>query len=84
MGNGSGVSRGDLSRNARLERLRALVPVTSAIVGIDLAGSKQMVVLTGHTIRRSSRGGCSGAAHGILAQRWTGPQAAPRRRAGRG
>src|SRR5215469_15185030 len=46
MGNGSGVSRGDRNRNARLERLRALVPVTNAIAGIDLAGSKQMVVVT--------------------------------------
>src|SRR6266496_2931314 len=44
MGNGSGVSRGDRNRNARLERLRALVPVTNAIAGIDLAGKKQMVV----------------------------------------
>jgi transposase len=34
MGNGSGVSRGDRNRNARLERLRALVPVTNAIAGI--------------------------------------------------
>jgi hypothetical protein len=48
MGTGSGVSRGDRNRNARLERLRALVPVTNAIVGIDLAGGKQMVVVTGH------------------------------------
>jgi len=48
MGNGSGVSRGDRNRNARLERLRALVPVTNAIVGIDLAGTKQMVVVTDH------------------------------------
>jgi transposase len=48
MGNGSGVSRGDRNRNARLERLRVLVPVTNAIVGIDLAGSKQMVVVTDH------------------------------------
>ena len=48
MGNGSGVSRGDRNRNARLERLRALVPVTNAIVGIDLAGVKQMVVVTDH------------------------------------
>src|SRR5436190_305528 len=48
MGNGSGVSRGDRNRNARLERLRALVPVANAIVGIDLAGSKQMVVVTDH------------------------------------
>jgi hypothetical protein len=48
MGNGSGISRGDRNRNARLERLRVLVPVSNAIVGIDLAGSKQMVVMTDH------------------------------------
>jgi hypothetical protein len=48
MVNGSGVSRGDRNRNARLERLRRLVPVTNAIAGIDLAGSKQMVVVTDH------------------------------------
>jgi transposase len=48
MGNGSGVSRGDRNRNARLARLRALVPVTNAIVGIDLADRKQMVVVTDH------------------------------------
>ena len=40
MGNGSGVSRGDRNRNARLARLRALVPVTNAIVGIDLADTE--------------------------------------------
>jgi transposase len=48
MSNGSGVSRGDRNRNARLARIRALVPVTSAIVGIDLADAKQMVVVTDH------------------------------------
>ncbi|MFI5895677.1 IS110 family transposase [Actinoplanes sp. NPDC051513] len=48
MGNGSGVSRGDRNRNARLARLRALVPVSNAIVGIDLAEQKQMVVVTDH------------------------------------
>jgi transposase len=48
MGNGSGVSRGDRNRNARLERLRRLVPVSNAIAGIDLAGKKQMVVVTDH------------------------------------
>jgi transposase len=48
MGNGSGVSRGDRNRNARLERLRVLVPVTNAIAGIDLAAKKQMVVVTDH------------------------------------
>jgi len=48
MGNGSGISRGDRNRNARLERLRGLVPVTNAIAGVDLAGKKQMVVVTDH------------------------------------
>src|SRR5690242_10200282 len=48
MGNGSGVSRGDRNRNARLARLRVLVPVTNAVVGIDLADAKQMVVVTDH------------------------------------
>ena len=48
MSNGSGVSRGDRNRNARLARLRTAVPVTNAIVGIDLADRKQMVVVTDH------------------------------------
>jgi transposase len=48
MSNGSGVSRGDRNRNARLSRLRALVPVSNAIVGIDLADEKHMVVVTDH------------------------------------
>jgi hypothetical protein len=48
MGNGSGVSRGDRNRNTRLVRLRSLVPVSNAIVGIDLADEKQMVVVTDH------------------------------------
>ena len=48
MGNGSGVSRGDRNRNARLGSAAELVPVTNAIVGIDLADKKQMVVVTDH------------------------------------
>ena len=48
MANGSGVSRGDRNRNARLARLRELVPVANAIVGIDLADAKQMVVVCDH------------------------------------
>jgi len=48
MGNGSGVSRGDRNRNVRLARLRVLVPATNAIVGIDLADKKQMLVVTDH------------------------------------
>src|SRR4051812_46048962 len=48
MVNGSGVSRGDRNRNARLARLRELVPLGNAIVDIDLADIKQMVVVTDH------------------------------------
>ncbi len=48
MVNGNGVSRGDRNRNARLSKLRAAVPVSNAIVGIDLADRKQMVVVTDH------------------------------------
>jgi transposase len=46
MSNGNGLTRGDRNRNARLARLRVLVPVTNAIVDIDLADTKQMVVVT--------------------------------------
>jgi len=55
MTNGSGVSRGDRNRNARLVRLRAAVPVTNAIVGIDLADRKQMVVVCDHDSRVLAR-----------------------------
>src|SRR4029078_7551095 len=48
MVNGNGVSRGDRNRNARLIRLRELVPFENAIVGIDLADKKQMLVVTDH------------------------------------
>ena len=48
MNNGNGVSRGDRNRNARLSKLRAAVPMSNAIVGIDLAERKQMVVVTDH------------------------------------
>jgi transposase len=48
MTNRNGVSRGDRNRNARLARLRELVPLTNAIVAIDLADQKQMVVVCDH------------------------------------
>ena len=48
MCHGSGVSRGDRNRNARLARLRELVRAEYAIVGVDLADKKQMVVVTDH------------------------------------
>jgi transposase len=55
MANGSGVSRGDRNRNARLARLRQLVPLEHAIVGIDLADRKQMVVVCDHDSRVLAR-----------------------------
>ena len=55
MSNGSGVSRGDRNRNTRLARLREAVPVSNAIAGVDLADSKQMVVVTDHESRVLAR-----------------------------
>ncbi len=55
MSDRSGVSRGDRNRNARLARLREAVPVCNAIAGIDLADSKQMVVVTDHESRVLAR-----------------------------
>jgi transposase len=56
MSKGSGgVSRGDRNRNARLGRLRELVPAASAIVGIDLADRVQAVVVTDHDSRVIAR-----------------------------
>ncbi len=51
MSNGSGLSRGDRNRNARLARLRELVPLSNAIVGIDLADDTQAAVVTDHDSR---------------------------------
>jgi transposase len=78
----SGVSRGDRNRNARLARLREAVPLGNAIAGIDLADSKQMVVVTDHEsrvlARRTFRGG-----PGSWAWPWTGPPHGPRLRGSR-
>jgi hypothetical protein len=71
MGHASGISRGDRNRNVRLARLRAMVPVDNAIVGIDLADTKQVVVCDHHTkvlARRTFR-----CRTGTSASRWTGP-----------
>jgi len=53
---GSGLSRGDKRRNGQLARLRELVPVDNAILGIDLADTKQAVVVTDHDSRVLARG----------------------------
>lgn len=55
MSNGSGLSCGDRNRNARLARLRELVPHANAIVGIDLADDKQAAVVTDHDSRVLAR-----------------------------
>jgi len=39
---------GDRNRNARLARLREVVPPYNAIAGIDLADARQIVVVTDH------------------------------------
>jgi transposase len=51
----SGLSRGDKRRNAKVGRLRELVPVSNAIVGIDLADEKQAIVLVDHDSRVLAR-----------------------------
>jgi hypothetical protein len=72
VGNASGISRGDRNRNVRLARLRAMVPVDKAIVRIDLADAKQVVVVCDHDTkvlaRRTFR-----CRTGTSASRWTGP-----------
>jgi transposase len=77
MVNGNGVSRGDRNRNARLARLRELVPLENAIVGIDLADKKQMVVVCDHDskvlARRTFR--CKAWALGAALD-WAGQRAA--------
>ena len=52
---GSGLSRGDKRRNGKLGVLRELVAVGNAILGIDLAAEKQVLVLADHDSRRSQR-----------------------------
>ena len=56
MGQGSnGLSRGDANRNARLVALRAVLPADHAVLGIDLAQSRQAAALTDHDSRVLAR-----------------------------
>jgi transposase len=52
---GSGTTRGDARRNARRDRLRALVPGDGAVIGIDLGEDKQALAVTGHDGRVLAR-----------------------------
>lgn len=52
---GSGLSRGDKRRNAKLAELRGLVRVDNAILTLDLADKKQVVVVCDHDSRVLAR-----------------------------
>ena len=52
MSKGSGlVRRSERRRNARKERLRALVPRGGAVIGIDLGEDKQALAVVDHDVR---------------------------------
>ena len=55
MVDGTGLSQGDRNRNSRLSRLRELLPVGNAVVGIDLADVKQAAVVCDHDSRVLAR-----------------------------
>jgi len=55
VGKGSGMTRGDLRRNARRERLRGLLPRDGAVIGIDLGDEKQAVAVVDHDVRVLAR-----------------------------
>jgi hypothetical protein len=54
-GSGNGTTRGDRKRNARRERLRALLPRDGAVIGIDLAEDKQAIAVIDHDVRVLAR-----------------------------
>ena len=54
-GSGSGMTRGDRKRNARRERLRALLPRDGAVIGIDLAEDKQALAVIVDDVRVRAR-----------------------------
>jgi len=51
MSKGSGLSRSQRRRNARKERLRALVPRDGSVIGIDLGEEKQVLAVIDHDVR---------------------------------
>ena len=68
MTDGTAQSRGDRNRSERLTRLRVLVPIENAIVGIDLADDKQAAVVTDHDSRGcgATAGDVSGVGAGVV------------------
>jgi transposase len=55
MSNGRRLSRGDKRRNARLDRLREVLPHEHAVLALDLADDKQVFALTDHDSRVLAR-----------------------------
>ena len=55
MSKGSGMTRGDRRRNARRERLRAMLPRDGVVIGIDLAEDKQALAVVDHDVRVLAR-----------------------------
>jgi transposase len=51
----SGMTGGDRRRNARRERLRAVLPRDGAVIGIDLAEDKQAIAVIDHDARVVAR-----------------------------
>jgi transposase len=49
------MTRGDRRRNARRERLRAMLPRDGAVIGIDLAEDKQAIAVIDHDVRVLAR-----------------------------
>src|ERR1700722_16176043 len=65
VGKGSGLTRGDVRRNARTAAMRARVPESYAVVGVDLGERKQALAVTGEdnrvlARRRPRTGGAGG------------------------
>lgn len=55
MSHGRRLSRGDKRRNARLDRLREVLPHSHAVLALDLADDKQVFALTDHDSRVLAR-----------------------------
>ena len=82
MSKGSGMTRGDRKRNARRERLRALLPRDGAVIGIDLAEEKQAIAVVDHDVRVLARKTVKARRSGWV-RRWTGPSGRRGRRGSR-
>lgn len=64
-GSGSGLTRGDLRRNERLARLRALVPAVNAVAGLDLGEKTQALAVLGADGRVLARRSPRMTVHGL-------------------